>query len=66
MMEVIEVDQQRVTVAEAAKILGKSQLWVREGLKQGRLPFGTAVRSRAGKAYSYHISPKKLREYVDF
>ena len=41
------MEQQRVTVAEAAKILGKSQLWVREGLKQGRLPFGTAVRSRA-------------------
>ena len=60
------MEQQRVTVAEAARILGKSQLWVREGLKQGRLPFGTAVRSRSGKSYSFHISPKKLREYVDF
>ena len=60
------MEQQRVTVAEAARILGKSQLWVREGLKQGRLPFGTAVRIRSGKSYSYHISTKKLREYVDF
>ena len=51
-----------VSVAECAKILGKSEQFVRVGLQQGVLPFGVAVRTSS--KYSYHISPKKLNEYM--
>ncbi|WFD09951.1 helix-turn-helix domain-containing protein [Tepidibacter hydrothermalis] len=46
-----------ISVAEAARRLGKSQQYIRVGLQNQRLPFGTAVYV---KRWSYHISPKLL------
>ena len=51
-----------VSVAEAARILGKSPQFVRVSLQNGTAPFGFAVRNKT--KYDYHISPKKLAEYV--
>lgn len=56
------VGVRNVTVAQCAQILGKSQQFVRVGLQQGTAPFGYAVRTK--NRYSYHISRKKLMEYV--
>ena len=53
----------RIQVHDAARLLGKSDQWVRVGLQQGRLPFGTAVQT-GKKGFSYHISPKLLYEYI--
>lgn len=50
-----------ISVAEAARRLGKSQQYIRVGLQKQRLPFGTAV---LVKRWSYHISPKLLDEYI--
>lgn len=50
-----------ISVAEAARRLGKSQQYIRVGLQNQRLPFGTAV---LVKRWSYHISPKLLDEYI--
>ncbi|WP_243136983.1 helix-turn-helix domain-containing protein [Alkaliphilus serpentinus] len=50
-----------ISVAEAARRLGKSQQYIRAGLQNQRLPFGTAV---FVKRWSYHISPKLLDEYI--
>jgi transcriptional regulator with XRE-family HTH domain len=52
-----------VSIKEAARRLGKSEQFVRVALQRGVAPFGFAVRSDKGK-YSYHISPKKLDEYM--
>ena len=52
----------KITVAECAKRLGKSAQFVRIGLQQGVFPFGFAVKNKS--MYSYHISPKKLEEYI--
>lgn len=49
-------------VKDAAALLGKSEQFIRIGLQQGALPFGTAVKMRG--RYSYHISEKKLQEYL--
>ena len=54
--------RQNVPIKEAAEILGKSQQFVRIGLQQGILPIGVAVKTSS--QYSYHISPKLLKEYV--
>ncbi|GIO25302.1 hypothetical protein [Oceanobacillus sp. J11TS1] len=52
-----------VKVAEAAQILGKSQQFVRIGLQRQLLPIGTAVPTSEGR-WTYHISRKKLEEYI--
>lgn len=56
------IQPQNVTVKDAAKILGKSEQFVRIGLQRNLLPIGTAV--RMSNRWTYHISPKLLEEYV--
>ncbi len=51
-----------ISVKKAAEILGVSQQFVRIGLQRERLPIGTAV--KMSSRWTYHISPKLLREYV--
>jgi transcriptional regulator with XRE-family HTH domain len=51
-----------ISVAECARRLGKSEQFVRVALQTGAVPFGFAVKNRT--MYSYHISPKKLDEYI--
>lgn len=50
-------------IKEAAKLLGKSEQFVRIGLKENRLPFGTAVKV-SSKRWNYHISDKLFNEYL--
>lgn len=51
-----------MTIKETAEVLGKTEQFVRMGLQQNILPFGSAV--NMGKEYSYVIYKKKLEEYV--
>ena len=65
--EIDESDQKEdntknVSIAEAARLLGKSEQFVRVALQTGVAPFGFAVKNKS--VYSYHISPKKLNEYI--
>ena len=46
-----------------ALLLGKAEQFVRIGLQQKRLPFGTAVQTGLGR-WSYHVSPKLLADYT--
>lgn len=52
-----------VPVEQAAKMLGKSKQFVRVSLQRGVAPFGFAVKV-SGDKWSYHISPRKLNEYL--
>ena len=56
-------EPQKISVAECAKILGKSEQFVRVALQTGVAPFGMAVKKKT--KYDYHISPKLLNEYVN-
>ena len=51
-----------ISIKEAAKLLGKSEMFVRIGLQRGILPIGVAVKTST--KYTYHISPKLLEEYI--
>ena len=51
-----------ISVEKCAKLLGKSEQFVRVALQTGTAPFGFAVKNKT--VYSYHISPKKLKEYI--
>jgi hypothetical protein len=44
-------------------MLGKSRQFIRVSLQRGIAPFGFAVKL-SGERFSYHISPKKLEEYI--
>lgn len=52
-----------ITVEEAAKIMGKPPQFVREALKQQRLPIGVAVRMPGGR-WSYYITEEKLMDWL--
>lgn len=52
-----------MNVLEAAKILKVSPQFVRFGLRTGKLPIGTAL--KMSSRWSYHISEKKLYEYIE-
>lgn len=52
----------KVPVPLAAKMLGKSDQFVRASLQAGTAPFGFASKTKT--KWSYHISPMKLKDYV--
>lgn len=57
----------KVPVKVAAAILGKSEQFVRCGLRYERLKFGYAVSSNPEKPrpiFTYHISPKLFMDYT--
>lgn len=49
-------------VVECARLLGKSEQFIRIGLQRGVPPFGYAV--KMSSRWSYHISDKKVYEYL--
>lgn len=52
----------KVPIGIAAKMLGKSDQFVRTALQAGTAPFGFASKTKT--KWSYHISPIKLKDYV--
>lgn len=52
-----------ITIAEAARLMGVSQQFVRVGLQKGILPFGYAVQVSADR-YTYFISKQKFMEHT--
>ncbi len=69
MNALIKVDEdeirgyQNVPVSLAAKYLGISELCVRCGIKEGRLPIGAAIQGSGTRRMRYHISPWRLIRY---
>lgn len=59
----MQEDKQRITVAEAARVMGKSLQFIRIGLQRGLLPFGVALETKKGR-FSYYISPSKFSEFT--
>lgn len=55
--------EKNISVKEASEMLGVSQPFIREGLKSGRLPIGSAVQINEGR-WTFHISPGLLKEYM--
>ena len=50
-----------ISIKEASRLMGKSEMFVRVGLQRGILPIGVAVKTSS--KYTYHISPKQLSDY---
>lgn len=54
----------KITVETAARLMGKSTLFVREAMRQGRLPIGEAMQMPGSNKWSFYISPKLLADYI--
>ena len=54
----------KITVNEAARLMGKSSLFVREGMKRGLLPIGEAFQLPGSSRWTYYISPPLLAQYI--
>lgn len=51
-----------IPISIVAKLLGKSEQYVRIGLQQQRLPIGSAVQTSS--QWSYHVSYELLKNYI--
>ena len=56
-----EPNKEKLTVQEAARLMGKSETFIRIGLQRNILPFGYAVKT-GKERWSYFISREKFRE----
>ena len=65
-MDNVTFDAKNITIKEAAKIFGKSEQFVRQGIIEGFLPIGIAFKRGNSSHYSYYISPKKLYEFTGY
>ena len=59
--EMSEPNKEKLTVQEAARLMGKSEMFIRIGLQRNILPFGYAVKT-GKERWSYFISREKFRE----
>ena len=50
----------KITPNEAAELMGCSPMYVRCGLRCGRLTFGTAMQLKKAGRWTYNIVPAKL------
>ena len=56
------MENENMTVKEVAKRMGKSEMFVRIGLRNNSFPFGSAV--KGSSTWSYHISKKAFERYM--
>lgn len=54
----------KITVSQAAALMGKSALFVREAMRREVLDIGTAMQMPGSTKWNFHISPPKLAEYI--
>ena len=55
-----------VPIAEIAKAMGKDAQYVRIGIQQGILKFGTAMKIGASREFSYYCLDKKVWEETGY
>lgn len=53
----------KISPTQAAALMGKSTLFVYEGLRRGMFPFGQAMQLTTSR-WTYYISPPQLAEYL--
>lgn len=61
-----EFSGKNIPVIEAAKIMGKDQQFIRQGMIQGILPIGTVFKKEGSNQYDYYISPLLFYKYTGY
>ena len=58
------MENERVTVKEAAQVLGMSQQGVREHMKRNLFPNPIGYVTKIGQTYQYHIYRRMLNKHI--
>lgn len=53
----------KITIKQAAALMGKSQQSIRLGLQQKTLPIGSAIKTSKNR-WTYYISPKLFSDFT--
>ena len=61
-----EFSGENVPIQVAAKVMGKDLNYVRQGIQQGVLGFGYALKRDGSSKYDYYISPKLFYEITGY
>lgn len=64
MTDLVMGNGKKVSVEMAAKLMGKDQQFIRQGMIRGILPIGTAFKKDNSSHYDYYISPKLFYEFT--
>ena len=54
----------KILTADVAKLIGKSELTIREGIRREYFDFGIAMQLPGSKRYNFTILPAKLAEFL--
>lgn len=61
-----EFTGENIPVTVAAKIMKKDQQFIRQGMIQGILPIGSAIKKERSSHYDYYISPFLFWQYTEY
>lgn len=61
-----EFTGENIPISEVAKILRKDPQYVRQGIIQGYLPIGVAVKNNGSSQYDFYVSPMKLWQFTGY
>lgn len=64
--QIPEFSGTNIPIEKAAKIMGKDQQFVRQGMVKDYLPIGTVFKKDGSGRYDYYISPKLFWEYTGY
>ena len=59
----MSTDCERLTVKEAATVLGMTEDYIRFQMRKGTLPIGIAIKGK-GNSFRYLIFKRKLDEFI--
>ena len=54
----------KITIKKAATLMGKSELSIREGIKEGVFTFGIVYKLPGSKRLNYVISPAEFAQFL--
>lgn len=65
-LEVPKFTGESVPVSVAAAVMKKDPQFVRQGIVQGILPFGVALKKDGSRHYDYYISPLEFWRFTGY
>ena len=54
----------KITIKKAATLMGKSELFLREGLRRGVFTFGEAFQMPGSTRWNFYIYPAEFAKYL--
>ena len=59
------MEQLKITISQAARLIGRGEIYIREAMKRELLPIGFAMETGGEtRKWSFFISPKEFADYM--